>query len=63
MSQIQKDADKFASLLHYVADCINYAHQIQRCNDCNTCQRECKHKPKPGQLTRINCFDWEGKTT
>lgn len=63
MTQKQKDVEEFTSMLHYVADCIRYAHQIQSLNNCNTCtKKECKYRPKLGQLARINCFDWEDKT-
>lgn len=28
--------------------------------DCNTCKkRDCKHRPKPGAMVRINCFDYD----
>lgn len=29
-------------------------------HNCNTCKRECEHRPYPGQKVRTNCFAWEG---
>lgn len=30
-------------------------------NNCNTCKRNCEHKPRLGEPVRANCFMWEGK--
>ncbi len=30
-------------------------------NNCNTCKRECEHRPIPGDVVRVNCFMWEGR--
>lgn len=30
-------------------------------NNCNTCKRECEHRPIPGDVVRANCFLWEGR--
>lgn len=29
-------------------------------NNCNTCKRECEHRPRLGETVRANCFMWEG---
>ena len=28
--------------------------------NCNTCKRECEHRPRLGETVRANCFMWEG---
>lgn len=28
--------------------------------NCNTCKRECEHRPRFGETVRANCFMWEG---
>lgn len=39
-----------------------YRRMITMLPDCNTCLKKyrCKFAPKPGQATRINCFDHLG---
>ena len=60
MSQIEQNAEEFARMLNYVADCITYTHKVQSYKDCNTCKdRKCKYRPKLGEMTRINCFAWK----
>ena len=29
-------------------------------NNCNTCKKQCEHRPEPGDVARVNCFMWEG---
>ncbi|MCR5566007.1 MAG: hypothetical protein K6F61_04085 [Clostridiales bacterium] len=30
-------------------------------NNCNTCKRQCEHRPELGDVVRVNCFMWEGR--
>lgn len=51
----------------YILDSLILLRQIQQTGDCNICKnRDCKYKPKVGQLTRYNCpfynAETEGKT-
>ena len=62
MNQRSQDAEEFASMLHYVADCIRYTQRVQSYNDCNTCgKKNCEYRPKPGEMVRINCPLWESR--
>ena len=62
MSRMDMDAEDFARMLIYTADCIRYYQRVSSFNDCNNCGRKsCEYKPKPGEQVRINCPLWEGK--
>lgn len=50
-----------ASVLYQLADTVRAHERIMQLPDCNTCKRnDCKHRPKPGDMVRINCFDYTG---
>ena len=62
MSRMDMDAEEFARMLIYTADCIRYAQRVLSYNDCNNCGRkDCEYKPELGEQTRINCPLWEGE--
>ena len=40
----------------YILDTLMVYRNIAQSGNCNTCDnRDCKWKPKPGQLVRYNC--------
>ena len=60
MSQFSSDAEDFARLLIHAGECIMYFHNVSSYDDCNNCgKKDCKYKPEPGQMVRINCPLWE----
>ena len=61
MSRVDEDAKKFARMLLYLVDCINYYQTMSSCNNCNDCGKKlkCEYEPKAGEITRINCPLWE----
>ena len=61
MSKMDQDAEDFARMLHYVADCVRYYQRVSSYNDCNNCARGCGYEPRPGEQTRINCPLWRKK--
>lgn len=62
MSRMEQDAEDFARLLIWAADCIRYYSRVSSYDDCNNCGRaECEYKPEPGMMVRINCPLWEAK--
>lgn len=54
--RIPVNMDKVISLYRAI-DCIRYADEMAKLNDCNTCgdKMDCKHRPMPGQFVRVNC--------
>ena len=30
-------------------------------NNCNTCKRKCEHRPRLGEVVRVNCFMWDDR--
>lgn len=61
MSRMDRDAEDFAKMLIYVADCIRYTQNVQSYNNCNNCgKKNCEYKPDWGKQVRINCPLWEG---
>ena len=61
MSQKSMDADEFAKMLYYTAECIRYTHRVSSYNNCNNCRKKhCEYKPRVGENVRINCPLWEG---
>ena len=49
----QQEQDK-ATIDILIKD-INY-------HNCNTCINACKIRPRPGEVTRVNCFHWKGSS-
>ncbi|HAH18429.1 MAG TPA: hypothetical protein DCL29_05410 [Eubacterium sp.] len=48
--------NKTISDIAYILDSLMVLRNIQDTGDCNICKnKECKYKPKPGQMTRYNC--------
>ena len=48
--------DKTISDVAYILDSLILLRQIQNAGDCNVCKnKECKYKPKLGQMVRYNC--------
>ena len=47
----------------YLLDTLRAYRNIIESGDCNRCgvSKECKYKPKPGQLVRYNCPFYERK--
>lgn len=55
-------AHEAASVLYMLADTVRAYEEITALPDCNTCkERDCQNRPKPGQMVRINCFDYVGE--
>lgn len=54
--------DAVEELQAELEDLRAYRRMITMLPDCNTCLKKhrCKFAPKPGQVTRINCFDHLG---
>lgn len=51
------DLDKAVSEIAYALECISVLKSIQEsgsCNDCNAI-KDCKYKPKLGEMVRYNC--------
>ena len=62
MSRWDMDAEEFARMLRHAADCITYTNKVTSFHDCNDCgKKDCKYRPKLGEMTRINCPLWESK--
>ena len=60
MSRMDMDAEDFARMLIYVAECIRYTQNVQSYNNCNNCgKKNCEYKPDWGDQVRINCPLWE----
>ena len=57
------EAEQFARALNYAADCIRYYERVTSYHDCNDCgkKKTCRHVPRLGELTRINCPLWVSK--
>ena len=48
--------NKTISDITYILDSLILLKQIQNTGDCNVCKnKECKYKPKVGQMVRYNC--------
>ncbi|MBP5462204.1 MAG: hypothetical protein J6Y20_08785 [Lachnospiraceae bacterium] len=70
MKALQYDRDQYLKgytdavqeLQAELEDLRAYRRMITMLPDCNTCLKNyrCKFRPKPGQATRINCFDHLG---
>lgn len=62
MGRMVQDAEDFARMLIYVADCIRYTQSVQSYDNCNNCGKKgCEYRPEWGKQVRINCPLWEGK--
>ena len=49
--------NKTISDIAYILDSLILLRQIQQTGDCNVCKnKECKRKPKAGQMVRYNCL-------
>lgn len=48
--------NKAISDVAYILDSLITLKRIQNTGDCNVCKnKECKYKPKVGQIVRYNC--------
>lgn len=53
---IEDRLNKTISDIAYILDSLILLRQIQNTGDCNVCKnKECKYKPKVGQMVRYNC--------
>ena len=61
MSKYTSDIEDIAQALYKIADTLRYAVKVMSFDDCNTCEaKNCKYRPKWGQMVRINCPLWKG---
>lgn len=60
---MNKKDKKIVSALYRIIDLIKYADKISSLNNCNKCvvKNHCPHKPRVGEMARINCYAWEEK--
>lgn len=55
--------NKTISDVAYILDSLILLKQIQNTGDCNVCKnKECKYKPKAGQMVRYNCLFYKAET-
>ena len=55
-----KGCEQLISLYRQLAEWLRALKEIWDSGDCNTCaNKNCKMKPKLGQLVRFNCFFYE----
>ena len=52
---IAKEQEQDKATIEILTKDINY-------HNCNTCINVCKMKPRPGEVTRVNCFHWQGSS-
>lgn len=59
MSRHDEDLNELIGLLVSLISHAQYGMTVKTYDDCNNCgRRNCEHKPKPGQMVRINCPLW-----
>lgn len=47
--------------IRLAVEALEFTGTVLALNDCNSCKKECSHRPKLGDTVRMNCFDWEGQ--
>ena len=55
------DNSEVKSILLQAIDCMDFIQKQHSCNDCRR-NKFCDHVPKAGEMVRINCYSWEGKS-
>lgn len=63
MEDRKENIKRFARMLRYMADCMEYCSALEDLGDCNNCgkRENCEHRPEWGAMVRINCHMWESE--
>ena len=55
------ETNEIIKALELAASKVYHSDMISKLHDCNDCKdRDCTHRPRIGEMVRINCFAWKG---